>query len=150
VRVGVGLSFATNPQGFKDNWAIGYNGGIGFGVATPIVDLTVDADFSYFTPDIGSTDVNVLTIFGNARIRLAEGRVAPYVKAGLGSFRVAASGSSGAEETALGANVGLGFLVRKESGTVGFYGEGEYVLGFTEHKSTGFILVQVGLTLSFN
>jgi hypothetical protein len=150
VRVGVGSSFATNPKGFKDYWSLGLNGGIGFGVATRRVDLLVDADFSYFTAEIGSRDIHVLTIFGNARIRLAEARVAPYIKAGLGSFRIASG--SGAEETALGANVGLGLLVRQEggTGTVGVYVEGEYVTGFTEHESTAFLLFQVGLTLRFN
>jgi hypothetical protein len=159
-----GLQLPLSPNAFKDNWNLGFGGGVGVVYSlTPIIRITGEFDFHYFGLDQSGLNIPAgeRAEGGEAMIMYASGgvRILPMANsgnsmqlillAGGGFYRVQTTDlksstytfAEGDEENTFGVHAGCGVEFK------GFFAEALFILGFTEGDPTGHLPIRVGYIL---
>jgi hypothetical protein len=91
--------------------------------------------------NIEAEDLNVLTVMLKSKLNFVkEGKVVPYLPAGVGLFRLSGGDAS---ENAFGGEIGFGVAVNINESTH-FYVETAWTYGLTEGDPTSLVPVRAG------
>jgi opacity protein-like surface antigen len=177
LKVSGGGAIPMAPSDFKDNWKLGYGGGVGLTInVLSSFAVEGEADYYNFAMDsdkmlkayganvsgvsLSGGNFTVITVMGNLKYFLIP-KISPitlYIFGGGGlasmkiddvkiSYMGISQTTSGTTETKPGVQAGAG--IQAGVGSVSVFVEAKYVAVFTKDNTSAFAAVKAGLAFGF-